>query len=224
MDRRRILAMVLMTGVVLAGRAAGATNCEQRFALIGRTKGACPTFWIAEDLSGECHQSHLLQVVLAGGRAMLVRSELELQKDWDWLRRDMGRFRTEAPIKLVRVGDTWRTKGVTWYVRGPEEKPSLGRAFDEHIRSGGSGAASWNGKRGAEGVVPPRVDGFDAELVYYYGRGLYVNYDIAQVFYFPETGYLLVFTEQKKRAVGLDTMHGFMLLRRVKAEEETSKK
>ncbi|OQA00291.1 MAG: hypothetical protein BWY71_00770 [Planctomycetes bacterium ADurb.Bin412] len=62
-------------------------------------------------------------------------------------------------------------------------------------------------------MVLPGFDGLSARLVYFYPAGLYVNYEIDRVYYFPKSRYLLIFTRQPQKAVGLDTMHGFLLFR-----------
>jgi len=214
---KKVYGVILVAAVVFWGRfAAGSTNCTQKFTFLARTRGPNPTFWIAVDLGGECLASRLLQVAIVNGRAMLIQSDLEVQEDWGWLTTAMKRFRTEEPIELVKVEGRWRTKGVKWSVAAPAVNEQLADAFDRHIRAGGDDGKTWNRKMGVRGVVSPVVEGIDAEMLYYHDRGLYVNYDIAKVYYFPKSGYLLMFTEQKRPAVGGDTMHGFMLLRRTK--------
>ncbi len=64
-------------------------------------------------------------------------------------------------------------------------------------------------------MLPP-VDGVRINLVYHYPTGLYINYEINKVYYSPNFGYLLIFTRQPKLAVGLDTMHGFVILKIIK--------
>lgn len=54
---------------------------------------------------------------------------------------------------------------------------------------------------------------FAAELVYYNRRGIYKNYTIREVWYWEESGYILVQTEYPVAFLGLDTMHGMLLYR-----------
>lgn len=214
---KKVFAFVAVMAVGLWGRPVHAsTNCVQKFTFIARTWGPNPTFWIGEDLGGEAGVSQLLQVTMVGGKTMLIRTDLELQKDWGWFAAAMKRFPAEEPIELVNIEGKWRTKGVKWSVEAPATNEQLADAFRRHIHAGGDDGTTWNRKMGSKGVVPPVVDGFDVEMTYYYPAGFYVNYDIAKIYYFPRTGYLLVFTDQKQSAVGLDTMHGFMLLRKTK--------
>ena len=46
-----------------------------------------------------------------------------------------------------------------------------------------------------------------------YPEGLYVDYQISKAYYFPGSGYILVFTHQPLIASGNDTMHGFLLFK-----------
>jgi hypothetical protein len=57
------------------------------------------------------------------------------------------------------------------------------------------------------------IKGTKAVLDYYYPKGFYINYTIDKVYYFPREKVLLVFTQNEKLAAGMDTMHGFMILR-----------
>jgi hypothetical protein len=75
---------------------------------------------------------------------------------------------------------------------------------------------SWNSKHGIQGINTPSVEGLNVRMVYYYPEGLYIDYTISKVYYFPRSGYVLVFTNQPRLASGLDTMHGFLLLKIIK--------
>ena len=147
---------------------------------------------------------------------MLIQSDLELQKDWQWLATVMKKFRTEKPIELANVEGKWRAKAVKWFVEAPAMNEQLIAAFGKHIMEGGNNGKSWNKKMGRSGIVSPVVNGIEVEMAYYYDSGLYVDYEIKKVYYFARSGYLLAFTGQKRLAVGGDTMHGFLLLRRTK--------
>jgi len=213
---KRVVALVVVAAALWGRPVCASTNCTQKFTLIARTKGANPTFWIGEDLGGECHQSYLLQVSMVNGKAVLVRSDLDLQKDWKWLVAAMKRFRTEQPIELVKTEGRWRAKGVKWFVAAPAGNGKLMTAFRRHIEAGGDGGTSWNRKMGKKGILLPVVKGIDVEMVHAYECGLYVDYELTKVYYFAKSGYLLGFTGQKQLAAGGDTMHGFVLMRRTK--------
>ncbi|UCF17062.1 MAG: hypothetical protein JSW59_06285 [Phycisphaerales bacterium] len=217
MNRKRTLTCA--TAIILASTTHGilaSSNCRQSFTFLARTRGSNPVFWIAEDIGGQCSRSHLHQIICTGSRATLTSSDLELQDDWDWLRRDLGRFMTEEPLKLVRNGRVWKPRQARWLVEPPGPRKDIMAKFDRHIQEGGSNARTWNGRQNHNGILIPELHNITAQMVYYYPGGLYIDYDICDAYYFPKSGYILVFTRQRKAAVGFDTMHGFLLLRRSK--------
>ena len=105
------------------------------------------------------------------------------------------------------------------WILSPAPNDSLTQAFKDFMRQGYAGASEWNDAMGTGGFDPPRVNGTDWDLVYYYPSGLYIDYEIREAYYFPGTGYLLLFTHQDMLATGMDTMHGFMILRLNLSEE-----
>jgi len=195
-----------------------ATNCEQTFTFLARTAGSHPVFWIGESVSGQCSQSYLHLLALSGPKVYGITSKLVLQKNWNWLGEAMKRFDTEQPLLLRKIGNLWKPKSARWTVKAPPENPALMNKFENLVIKKGRSLADWNHPGKTQNVVPPLLDKISAEPLYYYPNGLYVNYSIAKVLYFPRSGFLLLFTHQHKVAVGLDTMHGFILLRRSKAK------
>lgn len=199
---------------VSAAPARASTNCSQTFTFLARTKGSNPVFWIAEDLDGQCSRSRLLQVAVAGSKASLFSADLKRQKDWSWLKERVNRFMTEEALELTGRNGVWKSSRAGWSVSPPAADANLAAEFQEHIRRGGSNARTWNKARKTGGAIMPVVNRIKVAPVYYYSDGLYFNYEISRACYFPKSGYILIFTRQKIHAVGLDTMHGFILLRR----------
>ena len=66
--------------------------------------------------------------------------------------------------------------------------------------------------KGKDGISLPKIEGLKTELLFSYETGLYINYEISEVHYFPNS-YILVFTHQPIKSVGGDTMHGFFIFK-----------
>jgi hypothetical protein len=64
-----------------------------------------------------------------------------------------------------------------------------------------------------DGIILPRFNNIKADLIYFYPKGLYVNYHISKLYHFEKSKYILLITDQPNKADGLDTMHGFMIFR-----------
>lgn len=191
------------------------TNCKQAFTFLGMTQGTNPTFWITEELSAECDVTYLVQVAIHNSNATLISTEMELDGNCSRLKELMKCFVTETPVELINKNDIWKPGDESWFIKAPTFNQNHIIEFKKHISEGGNNGRSWNDERKLKGVLVPEINSVDARMIYFYPSGLYINYDISKAYYFPKSGYILIFTSQKKLAVGLDTMHGFILLRMI---------
>lgn len=170
--------------------------------------------WILEDLSGEANTSAILQIILREDQApVLVKTRLREYGDWQWFLEGAGKIGSERFKVLPEEQGIFTFDDHGLLVSSPEHNEHLTEAFGDSIRLGYDGAYDWNDATGIEGFEPPRVEGSEWDLVYYYPGGLYFNYEIAEAYYFPRARYLLLFTHQDMLATGMDTMHGFIVLR-----------
>jgi hypothetical protein len=195
--------------VILAAQASlglGSTFVQQRFRLLAlttsweRPRRSRHVVWIVEDRSGEGYSSTLLQVVVdSDGVPAVLQTGLKSYGDWQWLQEGVGRLRTEQFQVLSESQGVFSYDNYDVWIQPPAPNEALSQAFRDF---GHTGARDWNDAMG-----------IDWDLVYYYPNGLYINYEIAEAYYFPRTRYLLLFTHQGMLADGMDTMHGFMILR-----------
>lgn len=194
----------------------GATFCKQDFGFLGFTQGSHPVFRISENIGGECLASHLIQVILTDSEVTAVLTDLKEFDNWEWIKKGIHSFRTVSGKKLDPQKGSAFFGDKSLQIKAPPPDPKRAKAFEEHIRAGGSNGASWNKEHGTGGIVLPVITGRQPKLLYFYPSGLYVNYNLAEVYYFPEQELVLAFTNQPQTAVGMDTMHGFLLLKVLK--------
>jgi len=185
------------------------TNCHQTFHFFFLSEGS-PTFWIGEDLSGECDYSRLLNVSVNDSSVSVLHSELKDDNNWRNISELSSLFRTYEEQSLEIKDNIWQNKDLKIYT--PIYDSLLAEEFTEHIRKGGSNANSWIKIKGQDGIILPEIEGIKTELIFSYKTGLYINYEISEVHYFPNS-YILIFTNQPRKAVGLDTMHGFFIFK-----------
>lgn len=177
------------------------TYCEQTFKLFFLTKGY-KTFWIGENLNGECQTSTLLNISIIDSIATLTKTSMKNYNSWNEILILSDAFNTyEAPIA--------NNLGVT----APLFDSTLAKSFISYLDEGGHNAIKWNAVYGENGIMLPIVQNFEFDLLFYYDAGLYINYKISDVQYFPDADLAIVFTEQPVRAIGMDTMHGFLIFR-----------
>ena len=195
----------------LSSTAAAATMGEQSFHLLFK---AGDVVWIGEDIGGEYELSVLHQVAITKDGILAGQSELRAFRHWSPIRDLKPHFRIASVLELKPDADKrWTHPDLSWTIQPPAEKPSLAEAFDRHVRDGGSHAGTFYAQQNAPPEHPPVIIGADAEPLYYSGRGLFFNYTLEAAWFFPRSGLLLVFTRQPIVAVGLDTMHGFVVMR-----------
>ncbi len=113
------------------------------------------------------------------------------------------------------MDDVWENKDIK--ILPPAFDSLLYKEFNEHIVKGGSNAISWFNLKGNKGIKLPNIERIKTKLLFSFKTGLYINYEISEVHYFPKK-YIIVFTHQPQIAVGLDTMDGFLIF---KIEKDT---
>ena len=191
------------------------TNCHQTFHFFFLSQ-RMPTFWIGEDLSGECQFSKLLNISIDDSLVSFSQTELKEYKKWGNIPSLSSLFKIYDEKPLTVIDNVWENKDLK--IELPEFDSLLAEEFKEHIRQGGSNASSWLKLKGDKGIRLPKIEGIQTKLLFSYNQGLYINYKISEVHYFPNA-FLLVFTNQPQKAVGLDTMHGFLMFKIIKGKQ-----
>lgn len=206
-------AVVLVIFSLGVYRLSATTNCEQTFHFRAMTGYDPAVFWLTEDIGGECLQSRLLQLAVRDSTVMVLGSDLKEFQNWAWLEEGMTHLNRHTPVEFSGGEGRWQNWEKRLIVQTPAKDPQFAAAFDAHMAAGGRNGASWNQSQGEAGRKLPVIRGGGAKLLYYHPQGLYVNYDIDQIYYFDRLQLLLVLTRHEYRAMGLDTMHGFMILK-----------
>lgn len=184
------------------------TNGTQTFEFLGRSGSA---LWIAEDIGGEYCLSRLHHLVIEDGRAAAGTSELKEYGNWQPVRDLVTRLRLEKAVPLKKRPDGSLASG-DLTLTAPPADPAQMESFHDHIRTGGSNALTWADQTGGPAIHPPLINGRPAQILYSLPAGLYISYTLDQAWFFPRTSQILLFTHQPTPAVGLDTMHGLLLL------------
>lgn len=192
------------------------TNCNQSFTFLLATADSSPVFWIAEDVGGECWYSRLVQIAVEDTKDMAIYTPLGGYESWNWkwLEEKLKGVICQPAIELESQNGVWSIPGLLWRIEVAPPDSALLKLFQKEYNAGRE--RSWNVRYGTKGISVPLAEGISINLVYYYPEGLYIDYTISKAYYFPHSGYILVFANQPRLASGLDTMHGFLLLKIVK--------
>lgn len=188
------------------------TNCRQEFHFFFLSEGNqnSKTFWIGEDLSGECKVSRLLNIYISDTTVSFQQSDLAEYKNWECIIELSSVLKRYEEQTLQMKDNIFRLDG--FKISPPKYDSALVKEFNEHIIEKGSGAVSWFHQKGKNGIMLPEIKGFKLELLFYYKKGLYINYSISRVIYFPNE-FLLIFTNQNIKSVGGDSMYGFFIFK-----------
>lgn len=190
------------------------TNCDQSFTFLLATADHNPDFWVIEDVGGECSYTHLIQILVEDTVVTCVSISRIGYGNWKWLQEN-AKYIVSVPVKeLVNENGVWSIPGLSWFIEAPPMDSTLLKLFQKEYYAGRE--RSWNELYGTKGICVPSTEGIDFNLIYYFPEGLYVDYTISKAYYFPYSGYILVFTNQSRMASGADTLHGFLLLKTVK--------
>jgi hypothetical protein len=218
MLKRKALLLVFVISVFLNTFKvlSAATNCEQVFTFFAYTTGFGTsweqgTFWIGEDVGGECLGSKLIQISISDGKVSSSYASLMGFEEWDWLKEGVKHLQKELPKELIERNGVWSCSSASFHAMPPPSDSVMLRLFRQAFNNGME--RSWNELRGIKGISLPVFKGVKAELLYYYEKGVYVAYGFSHIYYFPHSKYLLIFTHQPMMASGLDTMHGFLIFK-----------
>lgn len=203
--------IIWLWAVFMSATVSASTNGTQSFRFLFK---AGDVLWIGEDIGGEYEQSTLHQIVLSGDSVTDGQSTLKTFGQWTPIGSLTSYLRTEVAVPLKKQPDgSLGHKDFKWTVRPPAEDKALIDAFHKHVEDGGSNAHSFYVLKDSPARHAAVVTGVAAEPLFFSDRGLFLNYTIDSAYFFPRSGLLLVFTHQAEPAVGLDTMHGFMMMK-----------
>lgn len=207
---KRIIGSVLILLLCHSSNLHSTTQCGQKFALLGRVKGSTPVFMIIQDLSGECRSSTLIEIALTGDGVTYIPIEFAEKGSWQWFEEGMDSLRTEPFKQIEKTDSIWQMPNAGWKIKNPPEDEKLIEEFNKGMYPA---AAIWNREQQDAGVQRPVFDGINTELIYYLPSGLYMDYAIDKVYLFEKSGYIIIFTNQRRKADGMDTMHGFLMFK-----------
>lgn len=189
--------------------AKASTNGEQTYRLLFKSGDV---IWIGQDIGGEYELSMLHQVTVTDKGAADGQSMLRAYGNWTFAADLKNVFRTDLVMALKPLDDhAWGHSDLDWTVRAPATDASLTEQFFAHVHDGGSNAQTFYAAQKSPTKHPPAVSVKAAPLLFS-DHGLFFNYTIDAAWYFPRSRLLLVFTHQPTKAVGLDTMHGFIVM------------
>lgn len=214
--KTRIIALLLVSiAITYTPMAFSTTNCEQTFTFFGVTWDIYNqnkiTFWVGEDVSGECMGSHLIQVTVSDTTSCIHTAYNVNYANWDWLRHGFSNLSGLTLEKLSNKEGSWSDSAGSLRISAP---PSDTLEIRKIYQS--SYEAQWTARHGIEAIKLPQIQEVLTKLIYYYPVGLYVDYKISDAYYIPSQKLLIVFTHQPHLAAGFDSMHGFLIFRIIK--------
>jgi hypothetical protein len=216
MNKKRFyICAAIIFSVSTFSTAFAASFCNQTFTFLGKTYR---TFWLTEELGGDCEHSLLIQLAVNDPNVTLIKTNFKNYVDCSKFKETMAYFDVETPVELTNKNDIWKPDKGSWFIKAPDHNDGLMKKFGDHVHEGGSDGRSWHDKYKQKGFLPPQAHNTKTKILYYYRPGLYINYTISKAYYYPRSGHILIFTNQKALAVGMDTMHGFILMEIIKGK------
>ena len=193
------------------------TNCTRSYEFLGLTRCDNLVVWLAQRLAGECQSSNLIVIQVLGdtgsARTMFIGDEAQS----GFAKTALAQFPGESSSLKVELIDDWIPLDSTLSIKHPTARElaldSMEHVFDSTYDNH---AWIWSKYAGNTAIDQPWIKGGELKLISYDPNGLYLDYRFKEVFYFPESRLLLIFTNQPRIASGLDQMHGYLLFRVVR--------
>lgn len=199
----------LLALLVACTSSVGATTCcDQVFTVKGKTAGDYGVIVWRIDVGGECLFTEAQFLFTAPEGAHLLKMRMGDNDKWpDGFLSDA---RAETMFDAVDSSGVFRLNdSIVAYPPLPDTLFPL--RYQELAQY--QDAGSWYKNCPVECIDYPRFLGCEAKLVYTHAGGLYKNYKLKSVTYFPESGYVVIVIDQPMKAAGLDTMHGLFVFK-----------
>lgn len=185
-------------------------HCETEFdfLLMEANNSYC---WVGQTQHGECHSSQVIQLTFEGSEVFTSVMASAAFDDWTWTKRLSRQIEQDYAVALdPDTNFSYSLIGLK--IRNPSYNATLYNEFFTEIY--GQCGRQWNEVKGEAGLDLPKISSDkEATLVYYHKEGMYFNYEIESVTYFPDSGYLLIFTSQKQKCGHNASMNGFFIFR-----------
>jgi hypothetical protein len=193
-----------------------ASTCDQEFIVLGIERETFdePVLWIVEVVNGDCIGTYLVQLQIKPD-TVSVLSESFRYRDWKAIGERMGTKLLGCGLELLRVDSIWRASNKKFQMTIPRPDSAILVEANKSEFGASVNIEQWNRQHGTRAVMVPEIKDTKVTLSYYLPSGFYIDYFIERVYYFETRRhfYLLSFTKQPRLAHGLDSMHGFLLLR-----------
>ena len=183
--------------------------------MLGETqnKKGYPIIWIIDNVSQECGFTIIVKLELLKD-SVIDSLEHIPYKYWLTIGQRIGNTYVKDHGEFKKQDSSWIFDNKQRRIRIPQPD-SLVLSEYKSLSLSTSEIPMWNKEHGMKAIMVPEIEGMETEFIYAYPRGVYINYDVDKVCYFykQEYFYLLIFIKQPKKAAGLDSMHGFLLLK-----------
>jgi len=201
--------LVMASFVADAPYSYGASCCDQTFIIYGKTRGEYSVLLFDLFIGGECYDWSTYAFFFYPDTAKrFALNYAGSAQDWardfilnndhervDTLKGDSGVYHLSENLSV--------------------SPPPADTSFPDKWRMVSTydccGARMWYKSCPVNCIDWPIFDGSEAQLVYYYKEGLYKNYSFKEVYYFRESGLVIILTYQPEIAPGMDRMDGIMM-------------
>lgn len=207
--------LLLFLLIILSINADATSYCSQEFNMIGLDTSKAVTLYISESISGECSLVKLHKIIINDSSAERKEIHYEIEESFEHTCNVINnriskkiKNKNEIPVEFLKEDSLWKCQKSDVLIK--ESKFTL--ELQERVKKEDSVVGYiWNRKYGSKGIISPIFINTNAVLLNYHPTGFYVDYEIDKIYYFKNTGIILILTHQSRYASGMDTMHGYLL-------------
>ncbi len=182
--------------------------CDQTFTIYGKTQGEYSILLWDLLIGGDCYSWYTYVFLFSPDTVRQFMAEYgKGGAGWAY---DFIANNDEEPI------DTLESDGGVYHLNSQISvlQPPVDSTFDDKMKRLADecyGADIWYKKCPVNCIDYPVFEGCDAKLLYYYKKGLYKNYALKAVYFFPVSNLVIILTNQPYVAIGLDRMDGILI-------------
>ena len=212
-----LICLILIIALFIPCNSHSASCCDQTFTLYGKTQGEYSVLLWDVFVGGACYSWYTNIFVFTPDTMRRFVSEYG-DGGQGWASEYIAHNNLEKIDTLLCKDGKYAIKD-SLTISPPEEDTSFVGKWRMISINDCCGASSWYKKCPVNCFDLPIFNKGHAELIYYYKDGLYKNYSLKNVYYFPESDLVIILTHQPKTAVGLDRMDGLLVFK-LSSEEE----
>ena len=205
--KKTILLIFGLICLFTASRGDVEIRCKQEISVVGKTEGEYSILFYHTDWKKGRHCGisimHIIFLTREGAYALDRKSAGPV-----WAENYLNDLGADSSISIKKSDGRYYLNDSVYFEPAPKDTTFSARFWQLPKNN----AVTWNWEYGPEdGCDPPLIHGARWKMLYTHDEGVYKNYMIREVYYFPKSNYIVIKTLQPQLDETNKTMDGLMV-------------